>query len=254
MARFKKPNPRPKTQTKPKSKLSRLRLRPLHWLRNCVLTFFAITIFFVFLFRFVPPPITPLMVLRLAINLTEGDLPNLNKKWKSLEKISPNLVAAVIASEDQLFLDHIGFDWQAIKSAFIINGDGHKKIGASTISQQTAKNLFLWPERSWTRKALEAYFTLLLEVFWSKRRIIEVYLNIIETGDGQYGAEAAAQNCFGISAEKLNRSQSALIAATLPNPRVWSPCNPTSYLLRRQNWILRQMNHLGPLSKKLAPP
>lgn len=240
------------TKPAPRSRKLKKRFRPLHWLRGLVILFFVITITMVFLFRYVPAPITPLMVILYLDKSETHGKKNLHNKWEPLEKISPHLIEAVIASEDQLFLQHYGFDWDAIKSAFTINNQGHKKIGASTISQQTAKNLFLWPERSWTRKALEAYFTVLIEVCWNKHRIIEMYLNIIEMGDGFYGAESAAQHYFGIPASKLSISQSALLAAILPNPRVWSPINPAPYVLRRQNWIIRQMDQLGPLPKELT--
>jgi monofunctional glycosyltransferase len=248
----------PKPSGKNRKSKTKFWFRPLHWLRLFVLVFFASTVFGVLLFRFVPPPLTPLMAIRYVEALIEPGEAHLNKTWRPLEKISPRLAEAVIASEDQLYTEHWGFDWEAILSAFSLNSQGKRKLGASTITQQTAKNLFLWPERSWTRKALEAYFTLLLEILWSKHRILEVYLNIIETGKGVYGAEAAARKYFGISADQLNRNQAALIAAILPNPRNWSPARPTAYLQRRQSWILRQMNHLGPLpnefyNQTLAP-
>ena len=225
--------------------------RPLRWLRFFVICFFLSSAAAVLFFRFVPPPLTPLMAIRYCEALSNDHKPRLRKSWRPLEKISPYLAEAVIASEDQLFVEHWGFDWQAILSAFAINESGKRKLGASTITQQTAKNLFLWPTRTWTRKALEAYFTLLLEILWSKHRILEVYLNITEMGDGVYGAEAAAKKYFGVSASNLDRNQSALIAACLPKPRAWSPANPTAYLLHRQTWILRQMDHRGPLAKGL---
>jgi monofunctional biosynthetic peptidoglycan transglycosylase len=224
----------------------------LRWLRILVLFFFVSTVAAVLFFRFVPPPCTPLMLLRCFARIADGHFPKLDKDWTSLDGISPRLAEAVVASEDQLFFDHHGFDWDAIRSAFSVNGRGKRKLGASTITQQTAKNLFLWPDRSWTRKGLEAYFTLLLELLWSKRRILEVYLNVIETGDGTYGAEAAARRYFHVSASGLTAPQSALIAATLPNPRAWSPANPTGYLRRRQTWILRQMAQLGPMPDGLS--
>jgi monofunctional biosynthetic peptidoglycan transglycosylase len=192
------------------------------------------------------------MLIRAAAHVASGKGPRLDKTWRPLDRISPRLAEAVVASEDQRFFIHHGFDFDAIGSAFTANGRGRRKLGASTISQQTAKNLFLWPDRTWLRKGLEAYFTLLLEVIWPKRRILEVYLNIIETGDGTYGVEAAARRYFGISAADLNASQAALIAATLPNPRAWSPANPTGYLRRRQTWILRQMDQLGPMPDGLS--
>ena len=154
---------------------------------------------------------------------------------------------AVLCSEDQLFMEHNGFDMKAIEKALEYNDKkkGKKLRGGSTISQQTAKNVFLWQGRSWLRKGLEAYFTLLIEVMWSKERIMEVYLNVIEMGDGIYGTEAAAQEYFQKSAAKLTASQAALIAAVLPNPRKWSPANPTGYIKKKQQWILRQMGYHG---------
>jgi monofunctional biosynthetic peptidoglycan transglycosylase len=235
-----------------RSKSKKSRFRPLRWIRFLALFFLASSIVAVLFFRFVPPPLTPLMAIRCLQQAFGGHPPALHKDWTRLEKISPRLAEAVIASEDQRFFDHGGFDWDAISSAFTVNGRGKRKLGASTITQQTAKNLFLWPDRSWTRKGLEAYFTLLLELLWSKHRILEVYLNIIETGDGMYGAETAARRYFQVPAAELTGSQAALLAAVLPNPRVWSPVNPTGYLLRRQTWILRQMDHLGPMPDGLS--
>ncbi len=226
--------------------------RLLRWIRIAVICFLVSTVAAVLLLRFVPPLLTPLMAIRSLEHAMEGDAPTLDKDWRRLDRISPRLAEAVVASEDQRFFDHYGFDFGAIGSALNANGKSKRKLGASTITQQTAKNLFLWPDRSWTRKGLEAYFTLLLELLWNKRRILEVYLNIIETGDGIYGAEAAAQAYFGKSAADLTSEQAALIAAILPNPRKWSPVNPTAYLQRRQNWILRQMDHLGPMPQDLS--
>ena len=225
---------------------------PLQWLRYAVLGFFATSVLATLFFRFVPPPLTPLMAIRCARQISSAAPLRLDKSWRPLERISPRLAEAVIASEDQRFFDHNGFDWGAIGSAFTRNGRSKRKLGASTISQQTAKNLFLWPDRTWVRKGLEAYFTLLMETLWSKRRILEVYLNIIETGEGAYGAEAAAGRYFQVTAAELTSGQAALLAAILPNPRVWSPVAPTAYLARRQAWILRQMDHLGPMPEGLS--
>lgn len=246
-----RPSPRPHAR-KPGAKSGGLGFRPLRWIRLLALGFFVSSVAAVLLFRFVPPPLTPLMAIRCAGMVLHGRFPALHKSWKPLEKISPRLAEAVVASEDQRFFDHHGFDWEAILSAFSVNERGKRKLGASTITQQTAKNLFLWPDRSWTRKGLEAYFTLLLELLWDKPRILEVYLNIIETGDGLYGAEAAAGRYFHVSAAALTAPQSALLAAVLPNPREWSPAHPTGYLRRRQSWILRQMAQLGPMPEGLS--
>ncbi|GAB3230810.1 monofunctional biosynthetic peptidoglycan transglycosylase [Algoriphagus aestuariicola] len=171
----------------------------------------------------------------------------LTKDWVPISEISKNAPQAVIAAEDQKFLDHKGFDFEAMEKAWENNKKGKRIKGASTITQQTVKNVFLWPSRSYIRKGLEAYFTVLVELIWSKERIIEVYLNVIEMGDGIYGIEAAAQSYYKKPAAKLNRSQAAMIAAVLPNPRRWTPTKPTGYIQSRQAWILRQMNNLAPV-------
>jgi monofunctional glycosyltransferase len=165
--------------------------------------------------------------------------------WVSLEHISPNLPLAVVASEDQKFPDHWGFDVAAIEKAYALNQHSHKIRGASTISQQVAKNLFLWSGRSYFRKALEAYFTVLMESCWPKRRILEVYLNVAEFGYGIYGAEAAAQHFFHKSAARLSRADAAALAAVLPNPQRFSPTAPSHYVQQRREWILGQMQALG---------
>ncbi|MEO6096704.1 MAG: monofunctional biosynthetic peptidoglycan transglycosylase [Fibrobacteria bacterium] len=225
---------------------------PLRWIRDLILLFLLSSLLAVLFFRFVPPPMTPLMAIRAIGYALDGSTPILDKDWGPMDRISPRLAEAVVASEDQRFFDHHGFDWGAIQSVISANDRGKRKRGASTISQQTAKNLFLWPDRSWARKGLEVYFTFLIELLWSKERILEVYLNIIETGNGTYGAEAAAQRYFHVTAGRLTSSQAALIAASLPNPRRWSPSQPTGYLQRRQSWILRQMDQLGPLPDDLS--
>lgn len=199
------------------------------------------------IYRFVPPPITPLMVIRCYEQLTDDKKEvRLYKDWTSLDKISDHMPMAVIASEDQKFNEHFGFDVDAIEKAQQYNArhKGKKVRGASTISQQTAKNVFLWPSRSWLRKGLEVYFTFLIEVFWSKERIMEVYLNVIEMGEGVYGAEAASHTYFRKDASKLTKEQSALIAACLPNPRRWSPSRPTGYINKKKDWIVRNMNRM----------
>lgn len=212
---------------------------------TCFIYFFVYTIQIVVVHRFINPLITPLMVSRVLESITGGDnKPGIHKKWASIEHISPNMIRAVIASEDQLFLEHHGFDWDAIKSAMQYNKrkKGKKVRGASTISQQTAKNVFLWPSRTWIRKGLEVYFTFLIEVIWSKERIMEVYLNVIETGDGVYGAEAAARKYFKTSAARLSKNQAASIAAILPLPLKWSPVKPNRRVQSRTGWIQNQMN------------
>jgi monofunctional biosynthetic peptidoglycan transglycosylase len=205
------------------------------------LWFLAISIGLVLLFRWVPVPATPLMLIRCVEQVADGKELKLKKDWEPLENISPNLQLAVVCSEDQNFIHHYGFDMQAIEKAMEHNETHKKKRGASTISQQTAKNVFLWPGRSWVRKGLEVYFTFLIETCWSKQRIMEVYLNIIETGNGIYGAQASAKIFFKKDAKNLSAGESAIIAAVLPNPRKYSATNPGTYIRGRQFWVLRQM-------------
>jgi len=227
--------------------MKKIALRVWEKLRVILLYVFLSSIFFVLLYRFVPPPVTPLMLIRCNQQLWSGKKLKLKKDWASLDELSPKLPLAVMASEDQLFMKHWGFDTQSILKAFENNSRKKKKgiKGASTISQQVAKNVFLWPNRSWLRKGLEVYFTTLIEICWGKERIMEVYLNVIETGDGIYGAEAASEIYFKKPAKKLNANEAALIAAVLPNPRKWSPVKPTPYIIERQQWILFNMNRLG---------
>lgn len=206
---------------------------------------FALSILLVILYRFVPVPVTPLMIIRFAEQRKKDQKATIYHHWVPLEKISGNLKRAVVASEDQRFFEHRGFDHEQIKKARKENITRRRPRGASTISQQTAKNLFLWPRSSWFRKGLEAYFTFLIELLWSKERILEVYLNSIEMGKGIYGAEAVARLHFNTTPLKLTRSQAALVAATLPNPRRFSSRYPSAYILRRQQEILRQMNFIA---------
>jgi monofunctional biosynthetic peptidoglycan transglycosylase len=208
--------------------------------------FLASSLFFVLLYKFVNPPITPLMVIRLSDQAVNGEQMILKKKWMPLKNISPNLRLAVIASEDNRFVEHHGFDYQAIEKARDYNEKmkGKRLHGASTISQQTAKNVFLWPGRFWIRKGLEAYFTVLIELVWGKRRILEVYLNVIELGKGIYGAEAASEIYFGRHAADLRPGEAALLAAILPDPLKWNPAHPTKYLQDRQLWILWNMGNM----------
>ncbi len=208
-----------------------------------VVAFFASTILSVVLLRFLPVWVTPLMVIRCFEQVKEGRDLKWSHDWEPLENISPSLPVAVIASEDARFLDHHGFDYDAIEKAAKrnIQHPEKRKLGASTISQQTAKNVFLWPGRSWLRKGFEVYFTTLIELLWSKQRIMEVYLNSIEMGEGIYGAQAVAEEHFGKDAKDLSRSECALIAATLPNPRKFSSKSPSSYMLKRQSRIMKEM-------------
>jgi monofunctional glycosyltransferase len=212
---------------------------------KAILAFLIVSILSVILFRFVPVPITPLMVFRNVEALFEGKHLKLKKDWVSIDNISNHLQLAVICSEDQNFTSHHGFDFKAINKAIKHNQKHKHKRGASTISQQTAKNLFLWSGRSWIRKGFEVYFTGLIEFFWNKKRIMEVYLNIIEMGDGIYGAEAASKCYFKKDAINLTRGEAALIAAILPNPRKFSAVRPSGYIQRRQSWVIRQMGYYG---------
>ncbi len=211
---------------------------------KCVLFFIILSVFWVLLYRFVPVPYTPLM----AIRSFEDKNLTIKHEWIPLESISPHLQLAVVAAEDQNFLIHNGFDKKAIKKAIEHNKSGKNVRGASTISQQTAKNVFLWPQRSWLRKGLEVYFTFLIENLWSKERILEVYLNSIEMGNGIFGAQAASEYWFKKSASNLSKQNAAAIAAILPNPRKYKAHPPTSYISGRINWIQRQMNNLETLN------
>ena len=216
-----------------------------------VAAFFASTILAVIVLRFVPVWVTPLMVIRCVEQSNEGRSLKLHHHWVSLDKMSPHMPVAVMASEDQRFLLHHGFDYDAIQKAAKRNLKGGKnKLGGSTITQQTAKNVFLWPGRSWVRKGLEAYFTALIELFWSKQRIMEVYLNSIEMGDGIYGLDAVAEYHFGTSADRLSRSDCALVAATLPNPRRFSSREPSAYMRQRQRRIEHEMKFIPTFPKE----
>lgn len=212
-----------------------------------ILWFVLVTVLWVLVYRFVNPPITLLMVQRNFERKADNKKAKIDKKWVKFEDISDNMKRAAVAAEDQLFLTHLGFDIKAIEKAYASNAKGKKIRGGSTISQQTAKNVFLWPGRSFIRKGFEAYFTLLIELLWSKERILEVYLNVIEMGDGVYGAEAAAQKYYGKSCRNLSKGEAALIAACFPNPLRWNPNKATSYIYHRQYLIMRNMRRLGPL-------
>ncbi|WP_417855935.1 monofunctional biosynthetic peptidoglycan transglycosylase [Xanthomarina gelatinilytica] len=206
----------------------------------------------VFLYKWVPVPVTPLMVIRSVENYQDQKPMGWKHDWVSLDQISKNLQLAVICSEDQNFLKHNGFDVEAIEKAYLDNKKGKRIKGASTISQQTAKNVFLWTQRSWFRKGLEVYFTFLIESIWSKERIMEVYLNSIEMGPGIYGAEAAAIYWYKKPASKLSQYESASIAAILPNPLKYKANPATNYIERRKIWIVRQMGYFGKLDYEKA--
>lgn len=210
------------------------------------------TVLTVAVYRWLPVPITPLMVIRCVQNIHNGETAAIHHKWVPLKQISPYLPVAVMASEDQNFMHHHGFDFNAIQDAAIERLEGKRSRGGSTISQQTAKNVFLWPQSSWLRKGFEVYFTVLIELMWPKERIMEVYLNSIEMGSNIYGAEAVAQRHFGCSARKLRRSDCALIAATLPNPLRFSSLAPSGYMRKRQKKIEQEMRHIPLITKDAA--
>ena len=225
---------------------------------SLLIFFIGTSLLAVIIYRYVEVPFTPLMGIRMIEQAHDGKIPHADHSWVPLDSMSVYLPVAVISSEDQNFLEHNGFETEVIKDILkkqyeegglegIKNG---KMRGGSTISQQTAKNVFLWPESSWLRKGFEAYFTVLIEAFWSKHRIMEVYLNVIEMGDGIYGAQAVAEKHFNTSADKLTRDQCALIAASLPNPLRMNSGKPSNYMYKRQRWIKRQMRHIPTFEKE----
>ncbi len=205
-----------------------------------VLFFFIASVGMVLFYRFVPVPITPLVVIRSVGSVFQDERIGMQKDWVPLEDISPTMQRAVLMAEDYKFFEHNGFDYDAIEKAIAYNKTHRRLKGASTISQQTAKNVFLWPGRSWVRKGLEAYFTVLIEGIWPKERILEVYLNVIEFGPGVYGVEAAAQKYFKRKAKDLNPAQAALMAAVLPNPQKLHIDRPSRYILSRQRRIMNR--------------
>ena len=227
----------------------------LLFLRNLFLIFFISSIVWVILLRFIPVYVTPLMLIRSVESIVQGEFPKNSKSWIPIEEISPNMAQAVVASEDNLFMSHYGFSFTDINKAIKNNNRGRRLRGGSTISQQTAKNVFLWPQRSYLRKGLEAYFTVLIELVWSKERIMEVYLNVIEMGDGIYGVEAASLEYFGKNATNLSKSQAATIAACLPNPRRFDAGHPSSYIQRRKARIVSLMGKIERVDfdKKVTP-
>ncbi|MDR0498570.1 MAG: monofunctional biosynthetic peptidoglycan transglycosylase [Holophagales bacterium] len=208
-------------------------------------TILAMNVLVALFFRVVPVPFSSFMIQR-RVSAWSDSVPYTSRhQWRPLNEISPAMGLAVIAAEDQKFPNHFGFDWQAIEKALAHNERSKRKRGASTITQQTAKNMFLWETRSWLRKGFEVWFTLLLETLWPKKRILEVYLNIVEFGDGVYGVEAASQHYFRKPAKKLKPKEAALLAAVLPNPRKFKVNAPTQQVLAKQAWILKQMRQLG---------
>lgn len=213
-------------------------------IKKILILFFGTSILAVVLYRYVPVYITPLMVIRAVEQKNAGKPVKFNHDWVSIDEISHNMPQAVAASEDNLFMSHHGFDFEQIQKAIDEAKRGKRHRGASTITQQTAKNVFLWNGGGYFRKTLEAYFTVMIELLWSKERIMEVYLNSIEMGDGIYGVEAVAQKNFGKKASKITRRECALIAATLPNPLRFNSARPSAYVLKRQKQILRLMNQI----------
>lgn len=213
-----------------------------------IIAFFVSTVLAVLVYKWVNVPVTPLMLVRSVQNMSHGKSPSFSHKWVALKDMSRYMPVAVQASEDQNFMYHHGFDFGAIEDAVKEKQRGGRSRGASTISQQTAKNVFLWPSSTWVRKGFEAYFTVLIELLWSKQRIMEVYLNSIEMGPSIYGVEAVAEKHFGCKAKELRRSDCALVAATLPNPLRFSSLNPSRYMRKRPQQIMHQMKFI-PLMK-----
>ena len=229
------------TKNKTNPRLQKLK----RWLLLALLIFIAGSIIIVILLRFVPIPTSAFMLQKHIedVQLDKGFI-QIQQQWQSVDSLSPHIFHAVIAAEDQLFYQHIGFDFKSIWSAVTTRTSGGKLRGASTISQQVAKNLFLTPSRSFWRKGFEVWFTLLIEIFWSKERILLVYVNIAEFGDHIYGAEAASQHFFNIPAKNLSHYQAALLAGSLPNPAIFKVDDPNQKLREKQTWILRQMKNL----------
>jgi len=215
------------------------------FLKYFFLVFFIFTISSVLIYRFLPVSFTPLMLERSLEKKLEGKKSHIKHRWVSFDKISPNIVLAAVAAEDNNFASHFGIDHDAVKKAYEHNKQSRRIRGASTITQQTCKNVYLWLGRNYLRKGLELYYTFLVETLWGKRRIMEVYLNSIEMGDGIFGIEAAAETYFKKPAGKLTRSEAAIIAASFPNPRKRNPGMPSAYLLHRQQEILSVMDKIG---------
>ena len=236
--------PKPKSSPKITKKASVLTYAKKLFYK-AVLYFLIISVSSVVVFKFIPIPITLTMLDQKLGSIIDGEDSEIHYAWRSYNNVSREMHLAVIAAEDQLFPDHFGFDFKHMQIAYKNNLRGKKVRGASTISQQVAKNVFLWQSRSYIRKALEVYFTFLIEIIWGKQRILEVYVNVAEMGKNTFGAESAAQKYFGISAKNLTREQAAKLAAVLPSPRKWSVTKPGPYVSRRVPKITRQMRALG---------
>jgi monofunctional glycosyltransferase len=214
------------------------------WLIYATAGFVILSVMGVVIFKFINFPATPIMAIRIVEGIFDGKMIGIEKDWECWDNINKNFYRAAVAAEDARFMQHSGIDWKAVEAAKKYNErhKGKKKRGASTITMQTAKNAFLWHGRNYVRKGLEAYFTILIETIWGKKRILEVYANIVEFGEGLYGVEAASQKYFKKPASKLTKREAALLAAILPNPRLWNPAKPTAYLNKRANWIMARMN------------
>ena len=233
---------RARKKSRKKKKRKSIKIRLVKVVFDLLLVFLAFTVVPVLIYRVIDPPTTSLLLTRWAESGYEESRPVFLQHWKSLKKISPSLVRAVIAAEDQKFFYHNGFDWQAIEAAIKTNLSTDRTVGASTISMQTARNVFLWQKRNWLRKSLEAWFTILIEYLWTKERILEVYLNVIEWGDGLFGCESASRQYFKHSSTSLSPVEAALMTSILPSPRRWSVMNPQPHVYDRQSRILRAMH------------
>lgn len=207
----------------------------------------SLSLIWVFILKYSPLPITPVMIINIFADIFDTGLIGINREWVNYSEISPNFFRALMSAEDGRFMRHNGFDWDAIRNAQRYNEahKGKKKRGASTISMQTSKNVFLWHSRNYVRKAFEVYFTVLIEDVWGKKRILEMYANAVEFGDGLYGVEAASQRYFGKSASSIDRREAALLVAVLPNPHRWTPDKPTDYIMKRVAFIEGRMGGLG---------
>ena len=232
----------PKKKHIPQSKIFSL----LVFIAGAILAAVALSVVLVIFLRWIPPPTSAFMIKRHLANLFQNEQrPPIRYRWVNWKSISPYMFLAVVAAEDQKFPHHWGFDFESIQQAVKKNKRGRRLRGASTITQQVAKNLFLWSDRSYVRKGLEAYFTTLLELLWPKKRILEVYLNVAEFGDGIYGVHAAAKTLLGKNPSQLTPSEAALLAAVLPNPKLLKVRAPSPYVLERAHWIEKQMEQLG---------
>lgn len=216
------------------------------WIGFTITSLFAISVLLVVAFRWVNPPTSSFMLQQqIKVTWADENSPELQYKWVGWDEISDYTKVATITSEDQRFPQHNGFDFEAIQDAIKESQRGEQLRGASTITQQVAKNLFLWPGRSYLRKGIEAYFTVLIEFFWSKKRILEIYLNIAQFGRGVYGVEAASNTYFNTTAANLDMAQSALLVTALPSPSRYNLGDPSNYMIERRNWVLRYMFYLG---------